>query len=362
MYARVEPSGCTERYGLVQVRLSMCLEEGDFRYDDPSRFHVIDWNSHEARLGYQGLVDVEGRPLDLEQYAAWEKSLPRVWLKERGFHNHFIYFDPYTMRDEDITDAIAHHLPNFYKAWTEEWDAVPGGMRHGFDVKCRGRQKRWNKLDPAGYLQRRLDCLLKVDVLKASAITLRPALRDGETFPSTDIDIGPGATDRSSHFGDGYTLIDLSNAANDTGSLDTFEFWFYYSAQVVKAGTFFGSGTSQTPRDYESIGSVLHGSKQSFTGLNCDVTSGDLLGVYSNGDLEFDSSGYVGVYYKLEDQLGAGAQTYTLSAGPAISIYGTGATAGWSNIAKVAGVTATDLAKIDGVLVADIAKINGVAV
>lgn len=35
---------------------------------------------------------------------------------------------------------------------------------------------------------------------------------------------------------------------------------------------------------------------------------------------------------------------------------------GWTNIAKVNGVTATDLAKVDGIAVADIAKINGVAV
>ena len=36
--------------------------------------------------------------------------------------------------------------------------------------------------------------------------------------------------------------------------------------------------------------------------------------------------------------------------------------AGWGNIAKVGGVTATDIAKVDGVAVADIAKVNGVAV
>ena len=38
------------------------------------------------------------------------------------------------------------------------------------------------------------------------------------------------------------------------------------------------------------------------------------------------------------------------------------AVAGWSNIAKVNGVTATDLAEVDGIAVASIAKINGVAV
>ena len=57
-----------------------------------------------------------------------------------------------------------------------------------------------------------------------------------------------------------------------------------------------------------------------------------------------------------------GPLIYTVHSGDAASIYGTGETAGWGNIAKVGGITATDLAKIDGVAVADIAKINGVAV
>ncbi len=40
----------------------------------------------------------------------------------------------------------------------------------------------------------------------------------------------------------------------------------------------------------------------------------------------------------------------------------TEAPAGWANIAKICGVTATDIAKVNGVAVADIAKVNGVAV
>lgn len=38
------------------------------------------------------------------------------------------------------------------------------------------------------------------------------------------------------------------------------------------------------------------------------------------------------------------------------------ASAGWANIAKINGVTATGFAKVDGVAVADIAKVNGIAV
>jgi hypothetical protein len=44
------------------------------------------------------------------------------------------------------------------------------------------------------------------------------------------------------------------------------------------------------------------------------------------------------------------------------SIAGWGISGGWTNIAKINGVTATDLAKVDGVAVADIAKISGITV
>ena len=33
MYVRVEPSGCTERHGLAQIRLAMYLEPGDNEYE-----------------------------------------------------------------------------------------------------------------------------------------------------------------------------------------------------------------------------------------------------------------------------------------------------------------------------------------
>jgi hypothetical protein len=149
------------------------------------------------------------------------------------------------------------------------------------------------------------------------------------------IDIGPGATDRASSRAISVlqTIIDLNNPANDTGTLDTFEI-FANTANMtnVKVGTFSGSGTSYNDRDYETIGTVTYGSKQTFTGKNCDVSSGDYIGFCADGGkIEQDTTGYAGFYVVVGDQFGSGANTYSLISGDALSIYATGATAAAGN-------------------------------
>ena len=144
----------------------------------------------------------------------------------------------------------------------------------------------------------------------------------------TVIDVGPGATDRVATGVSGYTLVDLNNPSSDDGSLDTMEFWFStMDGAGVKCGPFSGSGSSYTPRDYETIGSVVKGSKKTFTGLDCDVETDDYLGVYFSGGLiERTDDGYAGNYAKPGDQFGAGTQTYGSYPNDAISIYATGTT------------------------------------
>jgi hypothetical protein len=140
-----------------------------------------------------------------------------------------------------------------------------------------------------------------------------------------DIDIGPGATNRASTVSYNQTLVDVNNPANNTGTLDTMEFWANSTISGTKCGTFSGSDTSYDDRDYETIGSITGGSKQTFTGLNCDVSSGDFLGIYySSGLMERDTTGYAGVYSKTGDWFGSDTQLYTLFYGDAISIYATG--------------------------------------
>lgn len=139
------------------------------------------------------------------------------------------------------------------------------------------------------------------------------------------IDIGPGATDRVSSSAGGMTILAVGNPANANGKLNSMEVWSSVLLSGTKMGTFYGSGTSRTMRDYESIGAVTGGSKQTFTGLDCDVQTNDILGIYfSLGSIEQDVSGGDGILYKFGDCFAGGANTYSSSAGYAISVYATG--------------------------------------
>lgn len=337
-YAKVNPTGCAERHGLIQARLDMFLESGDVRFDD-TRFYVIDETSKEYLAGYTGKVDEFGSPIDLEAYAVCEASLPRVWLAERCFHHHFIYLDPYTLRDEHITDAIAHHLPNFYKAWTEEWDKVQGGMRHGWDVACRRpRPTRYN-LKAELYDTRKLDCLSAVDILKTSEFATQ-VIETGETFPSTDIDVGSAAINRFSQSilattATVNTYVEGDNPANAGGTIDTVEAYFYSVAagNQFRVGTFSDGGSnSLTCRDSEVIGEVSNIGKQTYSGLDITISSGDYIGADSNNvkkalRLDCDTSGGTGTWSVSGSVCSASTTTtFSWSSGGILSLYGTGDT------------------------------------
>jgi len=139
------------------------------------------------------------------------------------------------------------------------------------------------------------------------------------------VDISGGATDRDSYFTNSYTLLDKTNPANLTGTLTDFEFWANTDISGLKVGTFSGTETSYDDRDFETIGSVTSGSKQTFTGKSCSVEAGDLLGVfYSSGSLECLSGGGAGLFYKSADQFGTSAQTYSSSSKGPLSMYAIG--------------------------------------
>ena len=184
------------------------------------------------------------------------------------------------------------------------------------------------------------------------------------------IDVGYGAVNGVGWGAGQSTLLCMNNPANDSGTLTSFSLWCgSISGDVLNAkmGTFSGSGTSWDDRDYESLGTVTVGSKQTFSGLDCDVETGDILGMYNTSALasvEYVSTGSVKTLSKSGDQFGSGAQTYGESAiSQVLTFEASGETAsGWSNIAKVGGIASASIAKVNGIAVANIAKINGIAV
>lgn len=142
------------------------------------------------------------------------------------------------------------------------------------------------------------------------------------------IDIGRPAFEGTEARGNGSTLIELGNSANADGTIDTIEIWAYTALADCKAGTFYGAGTLYTNRDYASLGTVAAGSKQTFSGLSVDVTTGDFIGIYfASGDyIWVIDTGGDDVARDYGDQFGTGQQTYTIWSGYGLSLYGTGTT------------------------------------
>ena len=146
------------------------------------------------------------------------------------------------------------------------------------------------------------------------------------------IDIGAAAIERPGGQGGNYTRICLENPANATGVITSLEFYAEGAFTGCKVGTFYGSGTDYTCRDYATLGAIAAGSKQTITQdsggspLSIDVHEGDFIGFIriTAGRIENSATGFAGLYWKAGDQFDAGQQTYTLAAGDAFSIYGIG--------------------------------------
>jgi hypothetical protein len=109
MYLRVEPSGCAERSGKVQIRFCFYLEPGDYGY-----------GKHHKQVpkipaaGYPSVKKIQGD-------TAWLSSLPKVW-QTNPFHNHFIYVEADTT-DEEILDIGQTYLVDAYAQWQQ--DKIP---------------------------------------------------------------------------------------------------------------------------------------------------------------------------------------------------------------------------------------------
>jgi hypothetical protein len=389
-YAKIEPSGCGEFHGNTKVRIDFFLSPGDYLYDDPSRFYVPDWESPEAKKGYKGALDAEGNPKDPAKYKAWVDGLPHIWLEKRKFHSHFLYFDP-DVTEAEIEKVANFHLPNFYAAWCAGYANGKGGMRKGWyrgeldedakpkdpirfqreseglDTNPKGkkyrsevRPARYEFLDePEIFEQRKLQAIGTAEILKASLLSVSPrTLPEGKTFPSTEIDVGSAAINRGSFTAiSSRTIFSGGNPANDTGVIDTVDaYWFSVSGTN---DIWFGSGTLSgstiTVTDSESIGDESSTGLQQYTGLDIDVDSGDLIGVFDKGgsaNIDEDTSGGSGRYYSSStgEWIDPGDYT-TYGLAPfqsnMLSLYGTGET---SQVDVTVTVPAPDTANVAGVV------------
>lgn len=141
------------------------------------------------------------------------------------------------------------------------------------------------------------------------------------------IDVGALAQDRTVSAASGFTMIELGNPANLSGVLTRVSIYAFVTLQDCKVGTFYDLGAGQFAcRDYANIGTVAAGAERQFLNY-INVEAGDYIGIYfTSGELEADAAGGSGHRYKSGDQFDAGTQTYTLSTGTILSLYGDGAT------------------------------------
>lgn len=142
------------------------------------------------------------------------------------------------------------------------------------------------------------------------------------------ITIGVAAIDRGGTSGT-YTIVNYGGSADGTGSIASVEIWANSDMTGCEVATFYVvSGDNLSTRATHAIGNVTSGSKQTFSGLDIAVVTGDYLGYTSStGNIEYDSSGFDGAWGKSGDYIPCTNEAFTLYAGDAVSLYGEGETA-----------------------------------
>lgn len=280
--------------------------------------------------GYPGAVDDRGIPLDEGDFRAWLESLP-TRMELNPVFAHFIRINPDTtlpQLESEIERILTPDVLTSADAFLS--DQAKDTERQSFG-RFRKLMQPAERLGNGLVLPRGYDAALVAEANEkfknlGGELDGRGKILDIE--PGT-IDIGAPAIDRGTNASYNYTRIDLTNPANGAGTLTAFELWFAVEGNDgtdVKVGTFYGTAPDFTNRDYEALGTITKGSKQTASGLSITVASGDYAGIhFTDGRLEGDTSGEgSGGYYKSGDQFGAGQQTYTSSIYVALSLFGEG--------------------------------------
>jgi hypothetical protein len=308
-----EPSGTHLKGDSLKIRLDLFPEVGEKSYaQNYVSLPVIPVG------GYPGKVNTDGSPVSQKAYDTWLAGLPHIWQLNPCL-------SVFVRVDQNITpELLTQFVGDVYKPdvlATIDDAMIQASAAHLVSPYCKGKATlstaKTNTFDAAAKTDIN-NRLAGLSIVKAAGRTI-------ETIQPKSIDVGPAATDRGNTTGGAYTDINITNPANATGTLDTFEIWLATTNSTnMTVGTFSGSGTQYTSRDSEYIGNVTAGSKQTKTGLSIDVVTGDFNGAYNTQNFEWDTSGNSDVYTKSGNQFGAGEQTFTRMAGDAFSLYATG--------------------------------------
>ena len=140
---------------------------------------------------------------------------------------------------------------------------------------------------------------------------------------AVDIDIGYPAIDRAGSLAGMRTAIMKGNPANATGSITTVEVYAAVDMTEVEVATFLVIyDNNLSTRDWEAIGTVTAGSKQTFA-VNLDVQAGDYIGIkWQSGSIERYTTGGDGVWYAGSDQIPCTNYGFSLGSSWIASLYG----------------------------------------
>ena len=144
-------------------------------------------------------------------------------------------------------------------------------------------------------------------------------------IPPATIDIGAAAIGRTSASYANWTEILKDNPANADGAITSVEIWCATNLVNCEVATFFVvSGDNLSTRDSEALGAVTSGSKQTFSGLDMDVETGDYLGChFTGGAIEADDTG-AGCWEIYGDQIPCTNVEFDVWADYVLSLYGEG--------------------------------------
>ncbi|GAJ09052.1 unnamed protein product, partial [marine sediment metagenome] len=174
-----------------------------------------------------------------------------------------------------------------------------------------------------------LDCIIdSVAVVKGNTVYCAKVEIRVTTWIPPDIDVGADPIDRASVTSTGYTYVDSANPANASGILHTVKVWAASNIVGLRVGTFYIlEGSWLQCRDSAVIGDVPAGAERTFTGFSIAVQEGDYIGCYvpATGEVERDTEGYEGIWYKIGEYIDPDDNTvFGFAAGDAISLLGYG--------------------------------------
>lgn len=349
------PSGTQVHKEIFRLRFDWMPDETDEAY----KVHYV-YVPVIPESGYPGLVDKDGNPVDQKAYDEWLAGLPHIRRVNPCLCQFVTMPETVTLSDIDawmemkLDRDTPATLDNLWKMYAEKALVKPISDYISPAFKDRGAYTTAKVLtkdyvDLVATVNQRL-CPDGIPIVKSLggdgvALDIEPQ----------SIDMGGGATDRALtvYISTGYTMVDINNPANATGTLDSFAIWLNQQCQNVLMGTAYGSGTSWTGRDFFTWGTVAAGSEQVATGKSVSVETDDCIHFYgTTGYIDANTSGGAGAYSAAGDQISDhGTDTYTAHSGWVLSFYATGTESGTGWGGEFCGVS---VAEFDGVTPAEI--------